>query len=106
MPILPTITLLSLYYRYYSNHLPGVAAKEVYEGAANLLNLDDSQRNELIPSGQPVYKIGLVGSRPAQTYRAIPSKWCLSNPLFPGKAQVDHLAFGPTDHPCGCGYAG
>lgn len=35
----------------------GVSAKEVYEGAANLLHLDDSQRNKLIPAANRFIKI-------------------------------------------------
>ncbi|HCI5949190.1 TPA: restriction endonuclease [Klebsiella quasipneumoniae subsp. quasipneumoniae] len=85
----------------------GVAAKEVYEGAANLLHLDDSQRNELIPSGQPVYK-NRAGWAHDRLKRAGLSqslsrgKWCLTeagfnwlkqHPFPLSKAQVDHLAF-------------
>lgn len=43
--------------RYLSAHPDGASAKDVHEGAANILKLADSDRQEILPSGiQTVYK--------------------------------------------------
>lgn len=42
--------------RFLKHHPEGVAAKDVHEGAAEILGLDDNQRSEFISSGQLVYK--------------------------------------------------
>lgn len=89
------------------NHPTGISAKEVQENAANLLGLDDEQRNETIASGQAIYK-NRTGwahdrlKRAGLSYSISYGKWCLTeaglnwikNNHFPlTKAQVDHLAF-------------
>lgn len=85
----------------------GIAAKEVYQHAADLLNLDEEQRNEILSSGQPMYK-NRAGWAHDRLKRAGLSqslsrgKWCLTeaglawikqNPFPLSKEQVDHLAF-------------
>lgn len=43
--------------RFLAQNPNGVNAKEAHEAAARMLNLSDSERQELLPSGvQPVYK--------------------------------------------------
>lgn len=43
--------------RFLAQNPNGVNAKEAHEAAAKILNLSDSERQELLPSGvQPVYK--------------------------------------------------
>jgi restriction system protein len=42
--------------RYLATHLEGATARDVHEAAADALGLDENQRQELIASGQPVYK--------------------------------------------------
>lgn len=93
--------------RFLKHHPEGVAAKDVHEGAAEILGLDDNQRSELISSGQLVYK-NRAGWAHDRLKRAGLSqslsrgKWCLTkeglewiknHPLPLTKEQVEHLAF-------------
>ncbi|MEY0302277.1 restriction endonuclease [Providencia manganoxydans] len=93
--------------RFLKHHPEGIAAKDVHEGAADILGLDDNQRSELISSGQLVYK-NRAGWAHDRLKRAGLSqslsrgKWCLTesgfewikNHPFPlTQEQVDHLAF-------------
>lgn len=93
--------------RFLQHHPEGIAAKDVHDGAAEILGLDDSQCSELLSSGQLVYK-NRVGWAHDRLKRAGLSqslsrgKWCLTeaglewiknNPFPLTKAQVDHLAF-------------
>lgn len=93
--------------RFLQHHPEGIAAKDVHDGAAEILGLDDSQCSELLSSGQLVYK-NRAGWAHDRLKRAGLSqslsrgKWCLTeaglewiknNPFPLTKAQVDHLAF-------------
>ncbi len=42
--------------RYLSSHPDGAAASDVHEAAADALGLDEGERQQLIPTGQAVYK--------------------------------------------------
>lgn len=85
----------------------GIAAKEVHERAAFLLQLSDDQRNATVASGQRIYK-NRAGWAHDRLKRAGLSQslsrgqWCLTeagsdwikqNPLPLSKEQVEHLAF-------------
>ena len=93
--------------RCLAPHPKGLAAKAVHESAADILGLDDTQRAEVLSSGQLVYK-NRAGWAHDRLKRAGLSqslsrgKWCLTekglawikNNSFPlAKEQVDHLAF-------------
>lgn len=93
--------------RLLTHHPEGIAAKDVHENVANILELDDNQCAELLSSGQLVYK-NRAGWAHDRLKRAGLSqslsrgKWCLTeagsewvknNPFPLTKDQVDHLAF-------------
>lgn len=97
--------------RFLKHYPEGVAAKDVHEGAAEILGLDDNQRSELISSGQLVYK-NRAGWAHDRLKRAGLSqslsrgKWCLTeagfewiknNPFPLTKEQINHLAFDFVD---------
>lgn len=97
--------------RFLKHYPEGVAAKDVHEGAAEILGLDDNQRSELISSGQLVYK-NRAGWAHDRLKRAGLSqslsrgKWCLTeagfewiknNPFPLAKEQINHLAFDFVD---------
>lgn len=93
--------------RFLKHHPEGIPAKDVHEGAADILGLDENQRSEQVASGQLVYK-NRAGWAHDRLKRAGLSqslsrgKWCLmegglewiKNHPFPlTKEQVEHLAF-------------
>lgn len=93
--------------RFLKHHPEGIPAKDVHEGAADILGLDENQRSELVASGQLVYK-NRAGWAHDRLKRAGLSqslsrgKWCLTeaglawienNPFPLSKEQVNHLAF-------------
>ena len=92
---------------FLKHHPEGIPAKDVHEGAADILGLDENQRSEQVASGQLVYK-NRAGWAHDRLKRAGLSqslsrgKWCLTedglewikNHPFPlTKEQVEHLAF-------------
>ncbi|EMC8778469.1 restriction endonuclease [Providencia rettgeri] len=93
--------------RFLKHYPEGIPAKDVHEGAADILGLDENQRSELVASGQLVYK-NRAGWAHDRLKRAGLSqslsrgKWCLTeaglawienNPFPLSKEQVNHLAF-------------
>ncbi|ATM98635.1 restriction endonuclease [Proteus vulgaris] len=97
--------------RFLTHHPEGIAAKDVHENVANILELDDNQCAELLSSGQLVYK-NRAGWAHDRLKRAGLSqslsrgKWCLTkagfewiknNPFPLTKEQIDHLAFDFVD---------
>lgn len=93
--------------RFLKHYPEGIPAKDVHEGAADILGLDEKQRSELVASGQLVYK-NRAGWAHDRLKRAGLSqslsrgKWCLTeaglawienNPFPLSKEQVNHLAF-------------
>ena len=97
--------------RYLAANPNGVRARDAYDAVADVLGLDEPQRQELISSGQPVYKnragwahdrlkrAGLSSSvrRGHWKLTAKGAEYAAHHPFKLNPADVEHLAIGYMD---------
>lgn len=97
--------------RYLAAHPEGAWAKDVHEEAANILKLNDAQRQELISSGQAVYKnragwahdrlkrAGLSSSAKRGYWKLTPKglDYATKNPFPLNKSEVEHIGIAFMD---------